>query len=287
MGNARWDQTDWATHSAATSTQTRAQIFTQSGMHEDLDPAKFKKRESVASAANPRPTPIILASDVTGSMGAVAEQIIKTDLGTIMKLIYDRRPVDDPQVLCAAIGDAECDRAPIQATQFEASIVLADQLKNFFVEGGGGGNGGESYPLAWVLAAYKTKCDAIRKDGRKGYLFTIGDECPLPKIDRRRVAELFGLPAPEVDIRTDRLLAEVQKDWHVFHLIVNPVGSQPVVSAWRELLGERAVVLNRLSDLPEVIVSLIESTELSVAPVADNHVVIRRIGSQNELVSIS
>ena len=84
--------------------------------------------------------------------------------------------------MAMAIGDAECDRAPLQVTQFEADIRLADQLRELWIEGGGGGNRGESYHLPWAFAAMRTSTDCFERRGRKGYLFTIGDEPILPGI---------------------------------------------------------------------------------------------------------
>lgn len=257
MGNARWDSVDWDRHASATGAQTRQQIFTQSGIHPDLDPAKFLKRECVASDANPNPTPIIIGCDETGSMGIYAEKIIKRELGVIMKEIYDRKPVPDPQICCLALGDANCDTAPIQATQFEASIVLAEQVKHFYLEGNGGGNNGESYSLAWFFAAYKTRCDSIKKRKGRGFIFTIGDESPHAVITSGQIKRFLNLDAP-YDIDTRVLLDAVQKDWHVFHLIVNPVGNQKVEERWKELLGERAVLVRDTTKLAEGIVSIIQ-----------------------------
>ena len=176
MGNARWSDADWQAHARATHSKSRSQIFTQTGMSPDLDPTRIKYRESCDSEANPHSTPIILAVDETGSMGVLAEIIIKQGLGTIMKAIYDRRPVSDPHIMCMALGDAFTDVAPLQVTQFEASVEpLTNQVRKIYLEGNGGGNGGESYALAWLFTAAKTKCDAI-KQGRKGFLFTFGDE---------------------------------------------------------------------------------------------------------------
>lgn len=260
MGNARWSTVDWDQHARATAPQSRSQIFTQSGIHDDLDPSKVKFREAVDSTANPSATPIILAADETGSMGILAETIIKTDLGIIMKELYDRRPVPDPQIMCMATGDAYTDVAPLQVTQFEASIVLAEQVKKIYLEGAGGGNGGESYALAWAFAAYKTKCDAIRKRKRKGYIFTIGDEAPHLTITKDQLQRFLGMNA-ETDMSVKVLLDDLRKDWHVFHLIVKPVGDQPVVAKWRELLGERAIEVPNHENLAAGIVSVIQVIE--------------------------
>ncbi|MDB5032989.1 MAG: hypothetical protein JWQ98_230 [Chlorobi bacterium] len=260
MGSSRWSAADWDNFSAQTAGQTRQQIFSQTHIHPDLDPRNITVRESVDSPANPESTPIIIGVDETGSMGTLAETIIRTGLGTIMEEIYDRRPVTDPHVLCMGIGDAYSDRAPLQVTQFEASIVLADQVKNIFLEGNGGGNGGESYNLAWWFAAYKTRCDAQMKRHRKGYLFTIGDEPPHHALSRDHIINVLG-GAAESDISTKDLLAIVSQQWEVFHLIVNPGSYPDAITTWRDLLGERAMLISDHTKLAEVIVSTIQIIE--------------------------
>jgi len=261
MGNARFSDVDWDRHVRATSTKSRDQIFSQSGMHPDLDPAKIKFREAVDSNANPEATPIILGADETGSMGILAEQIIKGGLGTIMKELYARKPVPDPQIMCVALGDANCDSAPLQVTQFEASSdPLVEQIAKMYLEGAGGGNGGESYALAWFFAAYRTKCDAIRKRHRKGYIFTIGDESPHLLTTRSQLKTFLNAEG-ESDMDTRVLLDHVQKDWHVFHLIVKPVPDQQVEKNWKALLNERAIFVPDIERLAEGIVACIQLVE--------------------------
>lgn len=262
MGNARWSQADFAQHSRSVATQSQQQIFPSHALAEELDPAKIDFRESVDSENNPNSTPIIIAADETGSMGVLAEVIIKTGLGVIMESIYKHKPVPDPHICCMGIGDAHCDAAPLQVTQFEASVdPLVAQVAKIFIEGNGGGNQGESYSLAWWMATYKVKSDAWTKRGRKGYLFTIGDEAPHPCITVDQVRGFLGVPC-ERDVPTEELLKIVQEHWHVYHLIVKPVGWQPVINKWRELLGERAInVGDRHEKLAEIIVSLITLNE--------------------------
>ena len=193
-------------------------------------------------------------------MGVLAEVIIKQGLGTIMKAVYDRRPVTDPHILCMALGDAFTDSAPLQVTQFEASVEpLTNQVRKLYLEGNGGGNGGESYALAWLFAASKTKCDAF-KHGRKGFLFTIGDEAPHKAVTRAQAKQFAGV-AVEADLTARSLLDSLQDDWHVFHLIVETASTkeQNAVNKWRELLGERAVTVSDVDRLPEVIVSLLQA----------------------------
>lgn len=260
MGNARWSDADWKAHARATRSCSRAQIFTQSELAPELNPAHIKIRESCDSQLNPQSTPIILGVDETGSMGVLAEIIIKEGLGTIMKAIYDRRPVTDPHILCMALGDAFTDTAPLQVTQFEASVEpLTNQVRKLYLEGNGGGNGGESYALAWLFAAAKTKCDAF-KHGRKGFLFTIGDEAPHRVLLRQQIQSFVGINV-EKDLEARLLLESLKDHWHVFHLIVETQSTkeQNAVHKWRELLGERAIVVSDIERLAEVIVSLIQA----------------------------
>jgi len=260
VGNARWSDADWQAHARVAGSKSRSQIFSQSRLASELDPAGIKYRESCDSAANPESTPIILAVDETGSMGVLAEVIIKQGLGTIMRAIYDRKPVTDPHILCMALGDAFTDSAPLQVTQFEASVEpLTNQVRKLYLEGNGGGNGGESYALAWLFAASKTRCDAFKR-GRKGFLFTIGDEAPHRTVTREQ-AERFAGVSVEADLDARSLLDSLKDDWQVFHLIVETSSTkeQNAVKKWRELLGERAVVVSDIERLPEVIVSLIQA----------------------------
>lgn len=260
MGNARWSDADWRAHARATGHKSRSEIFTQSGMAPELDPTRIKYRESCDSQANPDSTPVILAVDETGSMGILAEIIIKQGLGTIMKAIYDRRPVTDPHIMCMALGDAFVDTAPLQVTQFEASVEpLTNQVRKIYLEGNGGGNGGESYALAWLFTAAKTKCDAIKR-GRKGFLFTIGDEAPHPVVTRAQ-AKKFVDVSVEADVDARVLYETLKDDWHIFHLIVETSSTreQDAVRKWREVLGERAIVVPDVDSLPEVIASLIQA----------------------------
>ena len=75
--------------------------------------------------------------------------------------------VTDPQFLCAAIGDSKSDKTPLQVTQFESDIRIIRQLTDLYLEGGGGGNYGESYHLLWYFAAYRTAADCFEKRGKK------------------------------------------------------------------------------------------------------------------------
>lgn len=266
MGDGRWNASDWTAY-ASTNTvgKSKAEIFTSRNMKPEYDPAKIAMRESRDGKDNPNSTPIILASDVTGSMGMIAEKIMRDGLNTLATEIYDRKPVADPHIMIAAIGDAECDRAPLQVTQFEADIRVAEQARELWLEGGGGGNAGESYSIAQMFAAMKVSADAIEKRGRKGYLFSIGDEPNLDGMTKTQIKRFLDIDV-ERDLSAREILDMAQQHWEVFHIVlVNEgrcrYGRDAVLSNWKATLPERTIELQDVNALAETVVSLIQVTE--------------------------
>lgn len=262
MGGARWDADDWQTFTAQTSAKPAAQVFQQHNLHQDLNPHGVGIRESRDSAANPASNAIIVGTDVTGSMGYLAESLVRQGMGVLVEELLNRKPVTDPHILCMGIGDAFTDEAPLQVTQFEADIRIVQQLQQIWLEGGGGGNGGESYLLAWYFAARHTSIDCLEKRQKKGYLFTVGDENPHKILTRDQIRTVFG-DAAERDMSVNELLTMVNRMYHVFHLLVEESSAcdEVVVTNWKSLLGERALRLSDHTRMAEVIVSTIAVNE--------------------------
>lgn len=142
-------------------------------------------RESRDSSEHPETTPIIIALDVTGSMRRTPHEMIKDNFPKLMDALM-QLGIKDPQLLFMAVGDHEYDNYPIQVGQFESDTEkIVNSLEEFVLEGGGGGNAGESYLLAHIIAGYHTETDSWFKRHKKGYLFTIGDEPNLRNISGR------------------------------------------------------------------------------------------------------
>ncbi|OLP46152.1 hypothetical protein [Rhizobium oryziradicis] len=263
MGNGRWSAQSWAQYAHNNvHNQTRSQIFSTQTLLDTYNPAKIKMRESRASADNPHPTPIILASDVTGSMGMIAEQLMRDGLNTLAQEIYGRKPISDPHIMIMAVGDAKTDSAPLQVTQFEADIRVAEQARELWLEGGGGGNGGESYCAAHLFAAMKTATDAAEKENRKGFLFTIGDEPVHDGMTRQEIERVMGIKT-EKDLSGKECVALAQRNWEVFHIVLTNEGfcqsnPAPVLSSWQKILPERTIKLSDVNRLAETIISLIQ-----------------------------
>lgn len=266
--DARWSPADWDAYKTThVSGKSAREIFSAREMKPEYDPKKITIRESRDSDANPFSTPVIIGSDVTGSMGMIAHELMGGDgLNTLAREIYDRKPVPDPHIMVLAIGDAECDRAPLQATQFEADIRLADQVRSLWIEGGGGGNPGESYSLAHLFAAMKTSTDAAEKRGRKGYLFTIGDEPNLDGVRKDQIKRVLGIEA-QADMSASDCLKIAQRDWEVFHVVLINEGrckydKTGVLKNWAGFMPkDRIIELQDVKALAETVVSVIQVTE--------------------------
>jgi hypothetical protein len=266
MGHSRWSDDDWKGYSTKTAAKSTAEIFSKSCIDKGLDPLGIKLRESRDSAANPLSNAIIVGLDVTGSMGYVLDTMARQGLKTLVTEIYDRKPVTDPHIMCMGIGDCEAgDRAPLQATQFESDIRIATDLEKVYLEKGGGGNNFESYTLPWYFAALHTSIDCFEKRGKKGYLFTVGDEEAPPRLRASDIARVLG-DKPQSDLSSQDLLATVSRTYEVFHVVVEE-GSyfrqRParVLASWGALLGQRVLRLADHTKLAEVIVSAIQITE--------------------------
>ena len=262
MGGGVWRSSDWDSYKTSrkiTSASTVRDIYTSTRMKEGLNPLKIKVRESCDSAEHPNSTPIILGLDVTGSMGYLAEEIAKTGLNEIIMNTYKDKPVEDPQIMIMAIGDAYSDSAPLQATQFESDIRIAEQLSEIYFEGRGGGNGGESYLAAWYFAARHTSIDSYNLHGRKGYLFTIGDEPNHKYLTREQIKEFFGDDVPD-DLSATELLEEVSKKYNVYHICVGRYAYYGSDTKWRSLLGERVTTLDDHTKIPKVIGQILKLT---------------------------
>lgn len=267
MGSGGYSPKDWTDFSTSRKyhdpNTTTKDIYSKISLDEDLDPTKFKMRESTDGDDNPNSTPLIVGLDVTGSMHAVLDEMARKGLKTICEEVYNRKPITDPHICVLGIGDVECDRGPFQATQFEADIRIFEHLEKIWLEGGGGGNDHESYILAWYFAKFRTKCDSFAKRGNKGYIFTIGDEEITPLIHSSQFEQFMGdaqMPA----YAAQELFDLVFPEWNVFHIIVKE-GSHArrnydqVYKSWIDVLGEQRVIpMDDHQHVGEIIVSTLE-----------------------------
>lgn len=231
---------DSATYAA--SNLNTQEVYKARTLDKELDP-KNVMRECCDTEEHPHTLPVILALDVTGSMGMAATEVAKK-LGVIMGDLYDDKDIPDVEFCVMAIGDLYCDWAPIQISQFESDIRIAEQLDKVWFEGGGGGNKWESYTAAWYMGVNHCKLDCWKR-GKRGIIITLGDEQLNPYLQAPMLAESVGDENQE-DIETGTLYAEASEKYEIHHISVNDRHSSylrnnkenRVDNSWKGLLGQ-------------------------------------------------
>lgn len=242
------------------SLYTNQDIFKQKQVHKTLSPKGNIMRECRDTEEHPNTVPVILALDVTGSMGSAATEVAR-QLSTIMEQLY--KEVPDVEFLVMGIGDLYCDRGPIQISQFESDIRIAEHLDNIWFEFGGGGNFWESYTAAWYMASRHCDLDCWNR-GKKGIIITMGDERLNPVLQKEPLNFLTD-DSNQADIKTEDLYEEVTSKYDVFHIDVTHRHSINSIKynavAIREsfgLLGERFKEAN-IDEIPKTITEIIKS----------------------------
>lgn len=231
-------------------------------IHPTLDPKDVTFRESRDSDIHPRSTAISVIFDETGSMGGIP-LVFQKKLGELMSVLLLKGYIQDPQILFGALGDATCDRVPLQVGQFESGVEMDEHLRNIILEGGGGGTNHESYELALYFLARHTTIDCWEKRGRKGYAFLIGDEMAYQSANKKHVATHIG-DHLEKDIPLRQIINEVQRRYHLFFIF--PLNASHghddgIQNFWRDLLGQNVIFLDDENAVSETIALTIGLTE--------------------------
>ena len=209
---------DVSTSGAILGNYSNQEIFKSRSINPALSPVNIM-RECCDNDEHPNTVPVVLGLDVTGSMGDAAVEVAKK-LNVIMTKLYEQ--ITDVEFMIMGIGDLSYDNCPIQISQFESDIRIAEQLDKLYFEFGGGGNGFESYTVAWYMGSRHTKLDCLSR-GKKGIIITIGDEQLNPYLPLR--GRSCGLVAAtgdklQADIETKDLYEEATKKFNIYHLDV-------------------------------------------------------------------
>lgn len=272
MGGGSWTTKSYADYAKATcrttsmtssgtivlnTSYTAQDIFKERHIHKSLEPMKVM-RECCDTEEHPNTIPVILALDVTGSMGqASANVAIK--LNEIMEELYKK--VRDVEFMIMAIGDLAYDYAPIQISQFESDIRIAEHLDKVFFEHGGGGNKYESYTAAWYMGLYHTKLDCWKR-GKKGIIITMGDETLNPYLPQKELALTTG-DALQGDIETPDLYQDVVKKFDVYHLAIDDkytsynVFKDGIASSFGEYLDSDHLRVVNLDNISNEIIDIV------------------------------
>ncbi len=269
MGGGAWKQDDFITYSCSTrgvsassinmdtgsyTVRSHQDIFKSRTINEALNPYKVT-RECCDSSEHPQTIPVILALDVTGSMGDAAKEVA-TKLNVIMTDLYSK--VKDVEFMIIGIGDFAYDDAPLQVSQFESDIRIAEQMDKIWFEGCGGGNSYESYTGAWYFGTKHCKLDCWNR-GRKGIIITLGDENLNPYIPYKKLAKATG-DSLQGDVETKELYTEAAEKYDIFHIYVDHHGYQYAdMNTWTDVLPKQHAMSCKIEDIPQAISDIVTS----------------------------
>jgi len=267
MGYSSWSTSAYRSVTASRTSGPVSEVFRgEKSIDPLMDPRSLTFREARDSEHHPNSVPIIVAFDVTGSMGHVPKLFATELLGKLMRMLVEGGYVTDPQLLFAAVGDAVSDRAPLQVGQFESGLEMDMWLTKIWLEGGGG-DAPESYPLVDWFAAYHTKTDHFESRGKKGYLFIIGDEVDK-RLEPSHVHRVFGYePTESTEYRA--VLGACHERWHRFRVMLGhgqDRGAPRGAKALEETVHYRTFPLFKAEAICEFIAASIGVFEGTVAP---------------------
>ncbi|MBN1564332.1 MAG: VWA domain-containing protein [Anaerolineae bacterium] len=270
MGGGKWSPNTYQTRIKQQRSRGQDSFAYSQGaseVHPSLNPYGIEVRESRDSEEHPNSNAIIIALDVSGSMGRVV-RAIHSDLPQLFKLLLGHEYIPHPQILFAAFAHAARNQVPLQVGQFESDNRMDEHLENMIIGGrlAGGGSPGESAEHMFYLAARHTSIDCWEKRQKKGYLFIITDEEASGQVVRKEEVNRFIGPGLKDDVPLDQIITEAAEKYHIFTII--PTGASAnasVVEFWKSALGpERVIELDDPEYVSEVMALTIGLTERTI-----------------------
>jgi hypothetical protein len=235
MGGGYYDRdVGVADNSAGYSAAADKVLAVNTEIHKSLHPNRYAESPMISTAKHP----VVFALDVTGSMG------------TWPKIIYDKMPMfygqimtqkylSDPSISFCAIGDGVYDKAPLQVAEFGQGMEIDQLIAKLWLEGGGGGNGKESYELAAYF--YDRHVDISASE--IPFFFVTGDEDFFTEMPKTLLAK-FGFKEPSGSFEAGQAWAELKKKYNVFHVRkrYEGAGDKQIGDHWKNVLGEERVL---------------------------------------------
>lgn len=260
MGRGSYTAADWnklKNSRNIASAQSEKEIFRSIKCDQRFDPRFIQTREARDSTDHPESLPIIIGLDVTASMGYLAEKVAKEALNETMMKLYSTNAVKDPALMFAAYGDAD-DESPLQVTQFESDIRIAEQLLDLWIENDG--SGWVVPNMLWYFAAYHTALDNYEKRKKKGFIFTIGDSADCRNDSeyqalKSHYARVFG---EVVEMSVPDMLKAAEEKFEVFHLFLDDRYTK--APGIVEMLPGHTMVIrpDEIDAIPEIIISTMQ-----------------------------
>ena len=255
MGYGSYSASDWSKLKASrqlSNTNSVTEVFKRTSCDPKFDPRYIGTRECFDSDDHPNSTPIVVGLDVTGSMGYLAVKVASEALNELIMKLYSTGSIEDPALMCAAYGDYR-DASPLQVTQFESDIRIAEQLLELYFENRGQG---EVVPTClWHFLANHTDIDAVKKRKQKGFVFTIGDNATI-RHDRSSAAIIRDVMGDNSKAGLPKdVLREAEEKFHLFHIMIG--GDDPYN---RKLMNGHAMTIQKtdIDLIPQIIISTIQ-----------------------------
>lgn len=206
--------------------------------------------------------PLVIACDVTGSMADWPKIIFAK-----LPLLYGQLEKTylkgaDPQISFAAIGDAHCDRYPLQVQPFDKGESLDERLGKLILEGGGGGQISESYELA---ALYYSRNAGVPNATKPIFIF-IGDEMVYETINSAQASKWARTDLGEKALTKD-VMNELRAKYSVYMIRkmynggygdgMSPTDTK-IQAQWERLLGpDRVKILPEPERVVDVILGIV------------------------------
>jgi DNA-directed RNA polymerase subunit RPC12/RpoP len=237
------DTSDWEKPGAyAYSGSTKAARDDAAKKSKELGPRAYVDRggpneqltspKKIISSASPNP--LVIAVDVTGSMQRWPSEIFDR-LPLLYQTLSQYRP--DLEISFAAIGDAKCDRWPLQCTTFTKGFELEQELKALYGEGGGG-----DIPESYGLFAWWVNTHVRTPNADRPFLIIFGDAPMHAKVPEGEVRHYLG---DEIGQPVDAIAAfrQVSRTFNTWFLR-RPGGTKgdEIDKQWASAIGGQQVV---------------------------------------------
>ncbi|MBI5420855.1 MAG: hypothetical protein HZA35_00905 [Parcubacteria group bacterium] len=225
-------------------------------IEEERKPAVSKTHSVwVPSISTTSSRPLIVISDVTGSMGRWPAVMA----GKLPYLYHEARDMylgEDVEICWMAVGDAYApDNYPLQIRPFAGNReIVASRLKELFIEGGGGSDVTESYELAALYLLHN--CTTPNTGDSKPVVIFIADEQPYDFIPVDKAKNVAGVTLQK-RTSTKEVFAKLQERFAIY-LVRKPYGdnlgrknemdevNRVIYQAWVKLLG-----FDHIASLPD------------------------------------
>lgn len=254
MGYGSYTASDWQKLRKSKnleSSKNVQEIFGRTKCNPKFDPKYIGTRECFDSEDHPETTPIVIGLDVTASMGYLAVNIAKKSLNELIMKLFSTGAVRDPALMCAAYGDY-LDQSPLQVTQFESDIRIVEQMLDLYFENRG--QGSVVPGCLWHFLSNHTNIDAIKKRGKKGFVFTIGDNAMIRSSGvSETIQKVTGDKLRFTSLK--KILGKTQENFNVFHIMV---GGTNIVN--NDLLAGHTITISKdeIDCIAEIIISTIQ-----------------------------